>query len=163
MSNRVDPKLLEQAKERYFNNEPVNKIAKSLGINRNTLQNYVNQTWKSERRLQAAELFQELASVKKSQFLKMTQSAIVVLTRALEDISNRDTPPTMKEAKDVSAILDSLDKITRLDENKPTEITASEKPITVIELKEKLKVDPFLEIEDVDYEETNSKDSKENH
>lgn len=153
MSKLIDPKLLDQAKERYFNNESVSSIAKSLGINRNTLQNYVNQTWREERRLQAAELFQELASVKKSQFLKMTQSAITVLTRALNDIALRDEPPSMKEAKDVSAIMESLDKITRLDELKPTEIIANEKPITVIELREKLKVDPFLELEEAEFEE----------
>lgn len=162
MKSKIDPKLLDQAKERYLNDEPVASIARDLGINRLTLQNYVNKSWKEEKSLMAAELFQELASSKKSQFLKMTQSAIKVLTRALEDISKRDNPPSIKEAKDVSSILDALDKITRLDENKPTEITANEKPITVIELKEKLKVDPFLEIEDAEYTEKED-DQETNH
>jgi hypothetical protein len=165
MTNKVDPKLIEQAKERYFNDESVSSIARDLGVNRLTIQNYVNKSWKEEKALMAAELFQELARSKKSQFVKMTQSAIKVLTRALENMANRDEAPTVREAKDVSSVMEALDKITRLDEAKPTEIIANEKPITVIELKEKLSVDPFLELEDAEVidEESSSKKSDTTH
>lgn len=141
---------LEVAKERYLNYESIAQIAKDLGINRISLQNYVNKGWRSERDLLRAELFQDLSSSKKASFVKLTQGALQVLARAMDTLAKRSEPPTMREAKDAASVMEALDKITRLDENKPTDIIASEKPITVIELKKKLQYDPFYqEIEDV--------------
>jgi hypothetical protein len=140
----IDKDKLAAAKERYLKYEPVAVIAKDMGIARTSLQNWVNREWKAERELARAELFEDVAKVKKVQFVKLTENAITVLSRALETLAKSQDNITMKEARDVAAIMESLDKITRLDENKPTEIHSQEKVVTVVELREKLRVDPFL-------------------
>ena len=83
----------------------------------------------------------------------MSNASIIIMTRALQELAKRDQPPSIAEAKRATEILESLDKISRLDENKPTEIT-EERPITTVELKERLSIDPFSGVtEEVDYKE----------
>lgn len=144
MDTKVNAELLEKAKERYMEYDQISNISRDLNIPRTSLQNYVNKEWKAERELARSELFQELSKAKKAHFVKLTQSAIVVLARALDAVATQQTPPTVKEAKDVAAVMEALDKITRLDDASPTEIISQEKVITIVDLKEKLRVDPFL-------------------
>lgn len=144
MDTKVSQDILEKAKERYMEYESIANISRDLNIPRTSIQNYVNKEWKAERELARTELFQELSKAKKAHFVKLTQSAIIVLSRALDNLAKQEAPPTVKEAKDVSAVMEALDKITRLDDATPTEIISQEKVITVMDLKEKLKVDPFL-------------------
>lgn len=149
----IDKDKLAIAKDRYMKYESVASIAKDLGLVRTSVQNWVNKEWKAERELARAELFEDVAKAKKVQFVKLTESAIVVLSRALESLAKSEENISMREARDVAAIMESLDKITRLDENRPTEIHSQEKVVTVVELKEKLRVDPFLvlDVEKGDY------------
>lgn len=144
----IDPELLSKAKDRYMEYDAISSISGDLGIPRTSLQNYVNKEWKAEREFARTELFQELSKAKKAHFVKLTQSAIVVLARALDAVAKQQTPPTVKEAKDVAAVMEALDKITRLDAATPTEIISQEKVITILDLKEKLRVDPFMSFSD---------------
>ena len=148
---RVDKELLAQAKERYMNYESGASIANDLGINRLTLQNYITKDWKVEREVTKSEMFADLAKSKRSAFAKITESALTILAKSLEHMAKSSEAPTTKEARDVAAIMESLDKITRLDENRPTEIISNDSTITVVELKEKLRSDPFLEMDEADY------------
>lgn len=132
--------------------ESVSSIAKDLGIVRTSLQNWVNKEWKAEREMARAEMFEDVAKFKKVQFVKLTENAIAVLSRALENVAKNKEEITMREARDVAAIMESLDKITRLDDNKPTEIHSQEQVITVLELKERLKVDPFISLDKGEYD-----------
>jgi len=148
-TKKIDPDIIAKAKELYMDYVPVIQIATTLNTSRNSIQNYVNKEWKAERELNRSELFQELSKAKKAHFMKLTQSAIVVLSRALDDLAKRETPPTVKEARDVSCVMEALDKITRLDESSPTEIHAQERVVTVVELKNKMLLDPFTSFDDV--------------
>jgi len=49
-------------------------------------------------------------------------------------------------------IITEIDRIIRLDDGEPTDIISEHKPVTVIELREKLKKDPFF-IEDASFRE----------
>lgn len=149
-----------EVKDKYLAGESLTSLAKEYGIARTSLSYHANKNWKVELELQRAELFSHFSKAKKANFIKMSESAIKVMTRALEDIADRDIPPSIREAKDAAVILESLDKITRLDDGSPTEIVA-EKPISITELKAKLLLDPFSEgeeIEEIDYKEVEKSD-----
>lgn len=149
-----------EVKDKYLAGESLTSLAKEYGIARTSLSYHANKNWKVELELQRAELFSHFSKAKKANFIKMSESAIKVMTRALEDMADRDIPPSIREAKDAAVILESLDKITRLDDGSPTEIVA-EKPISITELKAKLLLDPFSEgeeIEEIDYKEVEKSD-----
>jgi len=143
MTKKISDKTLETAKTRFMNYEPVAEIARDLKINRSSLQYYADKSWNEERNISRIELLEHATESKKKDFITMTQASIKILSKALENLARRDEPPSIREASKVAEILTSLDKITRLDDNKPTEITGTDKPITVIELKERLSKDPF--------------------
>lgn len=152
MTKKIDNKVLEKAKALYMQYIPVTKIAEDLKVNRNSLHHYVDNYWREEREINRLEMLDYMTSGKKQDIMSMTGSSIKIIARALEDLARRAEPPSVREAAKVSEILTTLDKITRLDENKPTEIT-SDQPFTVVEIREKLKLDPFNQPKEVEYEE----------
>ena len=148
----------EHAKKLYMDYVDVSKIADKLGVARTSLSYHVNKKWKAEREVFKAELMHQFASNKKAHFINISESAIKVLNKALQDLANREIPPSMREAKDAAAVIESLDKILRLDENKPTDIIGvDDKPISVIDLKKKISLDPFAQIEEGEYKEVEDK------
>lgn len=157
MTKKIDSKLLEKAKRMYMEYVPVTKIAEELKINRTSIHHYVDSYWKEEREINRLELLDYMTSGKKKDLMSMTGSSIKIIARALEDLSKRDEPPSIREAAKVSEILSALDKITRLDENRPTEIT-SDQPFTVVEIREKLLLDPFSQPKEVEFEEIKEND-----
>lgn len=134
----------EEFKQRYLTGEGILPLAREYAVKRSSAQYYADKYWKEELALKRAELFQEFSKNKKEDFIRMSQSAMTIMRKALEELAKRDQPPSMMEAKRATEILESLDKITRLDDGKPTEIS-EERPITTIELQKKLSVDPFFQ------------------
>lgn len=154
---RLTKKELEKAKRLYLNYESISDISKKLSMSRTSVSHHINKDggWKQERELRRAELLEKVSLSRGEDFAKMTASTITVLKRALEDLANRDTAPTVMEAKGASQILETLDKITRLDKGDPTEIIREDKPTTVVELRKRLKNDPFAgELEDAEFRES---------
>lgn len=146
-------KVLAKAKALYMDYQSLNEIEKQTGMNINSVKYHVREYWKRERDLNRAELFDLVTQTKKANFLAITDSTVRVMTRALQNLATRVEPPTIQEATKAAEILSTLDKITRLDEGKPTDIY-DEKPVSVIELQKKLQLDPFYkEIDDANYEE----------
>tara|TARA_R110000803_G_scaffold71209_5_gene134378 strand:- start:1700 stop:2182 length:483 start_codon:yes stop_codon:yes gene_type:complete len=153
---KLGKKEQDAIKEDYLAGVPMAEIARKHNISRTSIQYHAKQKWTVEKSLLKAELFREFSSSKREDFVNISVDAITIMRRCLKAMAENPIPPTVMEAKRASEILVELDKITRLDDNKPTDIT-EERPITVIELKKKMAVDPFAVIEEVDYEE--SKDS----
>lgn len=155
--NNLEDKDKEAIKDRYLGGESIIALSEEYDIKRTSLQYYVNKNWKEEKALMEAELFQKFTTTKREAFLKMSDSSIKIIMKALEGISNREEPPTIAEAKKATEILESLDKITRLDEGKPTDI-AEERVMTAIEVRQKLGLDPFYKqsepkvVEEVEFE-----------
>ena len=145
----------ERIKQEYLEGKSLAAISRENEIARTSLSYHANKYWKEELNLLRAELFSNFSTNKKANFIKMSESAIAVMSKALQELAEREYPPTIREAKDATVILESLDKITRLDDGSPTEIVA-EKPISIKELKAKLALDPFSEegeIEDATFKE----------
>ena len=152
-SNKISPASLSKAKQLYLEYNTVTDIAKSTGISRTSLQHHVKKDdgWEYERNIARADLLSKVASARASDLATMTNSTIIVLKRALDTLARREDAPTVQEAKGAASILDILDKITRLDEGKPTDIITEEKIVTVQELQKRINVDPFAK--EVEYEE----------
>lgn len=142
------------AKEMYLAYDSVTDIAQKYNVLRTSISYHANTYWKKDRDLLRADLFASFSELKRATFTKMSESAIKVMTKALQHVADREEPPTMREAKDVSVILEALDKITRLDEGKPTDIL-EERPFSTIELQRKINMDPFAGegIEDANFKE----------
>ena len=137
---------LKTAKELYMVFKPMTDIAKDLSIPYKTLV-WHSAKWKDERNLLRNELLRELTENKKTVLTSLVGNSLECVDRAILDLRNRKNPPTIKEARMLTHIVSEIDKILRLDDGKPTDIIAEQKPATVIELREKLKRDPFY-IED---------------
>ena len=141
---RLSKSKLMQMRNDYFNYMSMNAIAEKYEVSRSTVKHHVDSQWKAEREMRKAELYQQLSDSKQVEFTDITNSTIKVLKRSLQYLAERTEPPTLREAVDASKILDILDKITRLDESKPTEIIGNqERPLTIESVKQKLALDPF--------------------
>ena len=152
----------EALKQAYMEGVTITELADKYGLKRTSLSYHANKYWKKELELRRSELFESFSSSKRANFIRMSESAIKVMDKALRELAQREFPPTIREAKDATDILESLDKITRLDDGNPTDIIA-EKPVSIIELRDKLKIDPFYEeVEDVEFKQI-EEGSKENN
>lgn len=155
MADKLSPAKLSKAKKLYLEYASVSEVSRSSGIARTALQYHVNKDggWKYERDIARADLLSKVSSARASEFADMTNYTIISLKRAVKSLAERTDPPTVQEAKGVAAILESLDKMTRLDEGRPTDIITEEKVVTVKELQKKISVDPFateVEFEEID-------------
>lgn len=155
MSRKVaelDSEELARVKKMYMSYSPYAEIARQYDLAATSVA-YHCKKWRDEREMMKAELFAQFSSNKKVHFTKMSEASITIIQRALEDMAGREIPPTVREAKDAVTILESLDKITRLDDGNPTEIVA-EKPTEIKDIQARLRLDPFYEeIEDVEINE----------
>lgn len=131
----ISDKEKEEIKQMFMEYETVVDISKKFNVPRTTLTYHTTQkknNWTVERELNKAQLFSKFAATKKSSFINMSNNILKVMDRAIKHLSDRDAPPTTREAKDVTVMLESLDKITRLDDGNPTEITGEK----VVEFKD---------------------------
>lgn len=142
---------LTEAKSLFMTFMPVIEIAKQLDIPYKTLVYHSNK-WKEERGLLRNEILKELSENKKAILTSLVGNSLECVDRAILDLRNRGKPPSISEARMLTNIIAEIDKILRLDDGNPTDIIAEHKPSTIIELKDKLKRDPFY-IEDATYKE----------
>lgn len=144
---KLSIKQIASIKEMYMQYKTISEIARAYDVVRSTITWHVNTNgWNAERKLAESEVFSSFSDAKKTDFVKMTQAAVNIMARSLDNLSTRHDPPSITEATRAADILKTLDNILRLDEGKPTDIIENkDKPLTSKELKEKLSVDPFSE------------------
>jgi len=145
-------------KAMFMEYKSVSAIAREFNVARNTVNYHITtNAWAAERKLNENEILASFTDAKKSDFIKMTQSAVNIMARSLENLSTRHEPPSINEATRAADILKTLDNILRLDDGKPTDIVEqSDKPMTEKEIKKKLRVDPFSKVEEEE-DESNKK------
>ena len=158
MSNKSKYNLKE-AKTLYMDFKPLKEIASETGINYRTLL-YHSKKWTGERNLVRNELLKEITDNKKTVLTSLTGNSLDCIDRAIKELKERRQPPSIQEARMLTNIVAEIDKILRLDEGSPTDIIAEHRPATIIELKEKLKKDPFY-IEDASFKEVTNDTSDE--
>jgi IS30 family transposase len=154
---KLTQKQLATIKRMFMEYKDISKIAREFGVARSTISYHINQNgWSAERKLQESDVFQAFSDSKKVDFIKMTEHSVVILSKALQHLASRAEPPSISEATKSADILKTLDNILRLDEGKPTDITAEvDKPMNEKEIRDKLKKDPFSNFEEEEDEESN--------
>lgn len=158
---------IEAAKSMYMEFKSMRQIADKLGINYSTLKYHKQEhKWEEERNLIRKDILRDLADNKKAVLVSLTSNSLDCVDRAVKDLKNRPKPPSIQEARMLTNIITEIDRIIRLDDGEPTDIISEHKPVTVIELREKLKKDPFFiedasfrEIDDEETTNTNSTDT----
>lgn len=150
---RIDKIKLESAKEMYLNFRSIPEIAIETGINPRTLRYHADNYWSKERATQKSQFFEYIADNKRVQLVNITDRALTVIENSLRELAAK---PYIKvqEARMAAEILEKIDRILKLDEGKATSITTTAPPSSVLELKKRLKVDPFIQLG-----EDNEKDS----
>ena len=151
-SKKLSLRQVEAMKAMYMEYKSLSVIADTYGVSRSTVSWHINsKDWAAERKLSESEVFTSFTDAKKTDFIKMTQAAANILARSLQNLSTRHEPPTINEATRAADILKTLDNILRLDAGSPTDIVENQdKPMDSKELKKKLSVDPFADMEEPD-------------
>ena len=142
---------LKEAKELYMTFMPVVDISKRLDIPYKTIV-YHTGKWKEERNLLRSEILRELSENKKTILTTLVGNSLEIVDKVLKDFKAGKREATITEARHIVSMITDVDKILRLDDGTPTDIIAEQKPATIIELREKLKRDPFY-IEDANFKE----------
>lgn len=109
----ISDDLLHRAKQLYMGFESVSEIARTLEVNRTTLQYYVRKSWKEERDLLSSEFISSITSSRAEELASIQGSSIKILKRSLMHMANRPEPPSTKEALDAMKILESMDKLAK--------------------------------------------------
>jgi hypothetical protein len=147
--------IKDQAKQMYFQHTGATYIAKALNLQRTQVQNWISNGWKDERRLHELETFEDLKAKKTPQLMEILDKSGDIIVRFLKDLLERPESIKPWEMNYVFKAQESVDKIYRLEQNKPTEIIQEERAVDAVELVKKLrKLDPFAKnIEEAKYEE----------
>ena len=163
---KVVDKQLELAKVLYLKYTPLNSISLETGMTKSQLVYYIPK-WRAERELLKSEVLEALSESKRELMSSIAKNGLEVLAKSMEDLVKRGAALSPKEMSGIAAIVDSLDKITKLDDGNPTEIIAETKPATTIEIRKLLNRDPFLElpetIDDATINEPSTNSSNTNH
>jgi hypothetical protein len=148
MTIRHEPTLIEQAKKMYMEYKNATEIFNETGLPIRTVHYYVQRHWRAERDIIKNDYFSYVAENKRLLLNDITDSALLIIDKSLKKLVQSDENLKVHQIKAISEILESIDKIIKLDDNRPTEIHATTQPTTIIELKERLRVDPFLSLEE---------------
>lgn len=150
----LSEKEQQECKDLYMDYCSVSEIARKYNVSRTGMSYHANKYWNDEREMTKAALFSQFTDTKRTNFIKMSQSAIQIITKSLQALAQRGAPPTVQEAEKATKILESLDKITRLDDGNPTDIVA-EKPMSFKDIDAIAQMNPFntKEIEDANFKE----------
>jgi len=146
--HRHPPELIERAKQLYMEFKNATEIYNATGLPIRTVHYHVQRSWRAERDVIKNDYFSYVAENKRHLLNDITDSALQIIDKSLKRLVESDEKLKVHQIKAISEILESIDKIIKLDDNKPTEIHATTQPTTIIELKERLRVDPFLSLED---------------
>ena len=151
---KLTGKQIDKMREMYMKYMPITELASTFNVVRSTVTWHINSnSWQAERKMAENEIFNSFTDAKKTDFVKMTQAAVEIMSRSLGHLATRHEPPSINEATRASDILKTLDNILRLDDGKPTDIVENQdKPLTSKELKKKIAKDPFANMEKDDEE-----------
>jgi hypothetical protein len=139
--------LRKRGRELYLTYVPFNDIAKELCVSASTLSDWRKSAgWEIERDGIERGILEDAFGARRMTVSRIVKTTTDVLERGLQAIANRVEPITLAEAERLSVILGNLDKILRLDTNRPTDNIqiASTVTHTVEDIRARLAADPVL-------------------
>jgi DNA-binding transcriptional ArsR family regulator len=151
--NKTSQEQFDLMRQMYYGYKPIAEIVKATGVKRPTVMFHIKK-WKEDRELRKHEIVAALTDSKRELMSSIAKNGLEALAASMEYLNSNKKVLSLKEMQSVAQIIDSFDKITKLDDGNPTEILAEIKPSSTIEIRKLLKNDPFLGIEDAEIEET---------
>lgn len=155
MSNLQKPQyskeVIAKAKQLYFEGHSRKKIEADSGMKEASIKYYVSKSWNAEKTAMQSELIESMTEAKRTDLVEITSYGLTFLKKTLKKLveeSQHNASPGL--LKTISTIIFEINKIKALDEGRPTEILSEITPSSPIEIRELLKSDPFLEIEDAE-------------
>jgi len=156
--SKLEDYQVEEMRQLYMDFTSVTEIAQRMKLPRSTVQNYVNKGWREARTTFSNELLAEVSANKKVMVTKLAGKSLSLILKAVGDLEKKESLSAF-EANVLANLFEKLDKILKLDAGNPTDILATTKPATIVEIQEKLKLDPFLIEEGTIIEEENNEES----
>jgi hypothetical protein len=160
----TDRKLKQLCKELYFKWRNSDEIIRETGVKKSNLMKWIygqrkgDHGWQVERAADGQRFIRESVEQNSRQAhgvvrlgFKMVTNSLIARDK-LTDIKGNPIPLSIKEAKEVTEIITSIDKLMRLAGGEPTEIHENRngqpdipvKPVTITELREAILKDPFM-------------------
>lgn len=146
--------MIEKKKEKaiakvlFFEFKSPKQILEQLDIAPNTLSGW-SKEWKSERQEQTQAIVRMVREKNAQDISELFNVGIPLIKRALESRATEgQTPLTIPEAKMVTDIMCSFDKIQRLEVGSPTDIKETKEihHVTIEDLRQAVLKDEFIEI-----------------
>lgn len=147
----------------YFEHYSVAQISQAMNLKDATVARWINggattnvdNTWKYQREKREIELAETLVTDNSYHIRKLFRVSLPLLVdtvtirakKAATKDSKGQFPDamSMREAKELTEIITSLDKLFRLDNNRPTDIYGIA-PVTMEQLKEAISLDAFVDV-----------------
>lgn len=143
--------VIAKAKTLYLEGHSRKKIVEETGMKLSSIKYHAGKSWTAERSLMRSELIETLSESKAIDLVEITNYGLTFLKNTLKKLVNdAETNTSPGLLKTISTIIFEINKIKALDEGRPTEILSEINPSSAIEIRELLKSDPFLEIEDAE-------------
>ncbi len=139
--------LKARGKDLYFSYVPFNDISKELAVSSATVADWrKKEGWDIEREGIERGILEDAFGARRMSLSRITKMTTDLLERGLKHFNDRIEPPTLAEAEKLSIIIGNLDKILRLDTNRPTDNVqiAATVQHTVEDIRAKLAADPVL-------------------
>ena len=156
-----NPKI-EQAKFLYMTKYmTVSEIGETCGVHQTQISRWIKSfAWDIKRQQQSLDMAEKVKTIKHKEISEIFQISLPMVKQALLDRAKSDKEISLREASAIVEIVTNLDKLMRLDTGQATEIIqANFKPITIEELKNAIKKDPFIDIKDSELIDDNSRDA----
>lgn len=146
------------AKSLYLRGMSFNEIVRNTSIPPKTLEKWRlgmachgdHITWAEEKAKAIADTAREQALNSRADLVDIFAIGCDLIKKSLQHRAKQDEPLDMREAKLLSEIITSLDKMNRLEVGKPTEIIEDAKPISLQELRDAVLKDKFASIIDAE-------------
>lgn len=148
---KISNDQLEVGKNMYMEGKTFQQISDQTGMSMSNVKYYVATYWKPEREKINTEIMEVMASEKAADLVEITAYGLSFLKQSLKKLVEKaSVEPSPGLLKTISTIVFEINKIKALDEGKPTEILSELRPASIVEMRELLKNDPFMQIEDAD-------------
>lgn len=157
------PELWAKARQLYFQHYSLSQISRLVQIPEETLSKKVyggkntktENTWLHQRKTREAELVETLVDDNVYHLQQLFRVSLPLLTDAISTRAKehygdptkgvKAKPMSVKEAKDLTEIVTSLDRLFRLETKKPTQLFGFV-PVSLDDLKKAVQGDVFLDI-----------------
>jgi hypothetical protein len=139
--------LRARGKQLFLGYRHKKDIAAELGVTPATVGDWdKREGWSIEREGIERGVLEDEFGARRMSLSRITKLTTELLENSLKRLADRVEPPTLSEAEKLSVIIGNLDKILRLDTNRPTDNVAIASTVThtVEEIRARLAEDPVL-------------------